>query len=59
MGNVFIEARPKGRLEGSGIEDYESKQTRITLSRPSGPSTMQSNGPRRMATGLMLPASGS
>jgi hypothetical protein len=22
MGNVFIEPRPKGRPEGSGIEDY-------------------------------------
>ena len=22
MGNVFIEARPKGRPEGSGTEDY-------------------------------------
>ncbi len=33
MGNVFIEARPKGRLAGGRIEDYVSRNPRGSRSR--------------------------
>ena len=51
MPNVYVEARPKGRPEGSAIEDYVVEEiTQTTCSPPSKHSRRQSTGPERTDT---------
>ena len=45
MSNVYVEARPKGRPEGSAIEDYVGRITQTTCSPPSKHNRRQSTGP--------------
>ena len=49
MPNVYVEARPKGRPEGSSIEDFVWKITPTTCSTPSKRRKRRSTGPGRTA----------
>jgi hypothetical protein len=49
MGNVYIEARPKGRHEGTAIEDYVIEITKTMFSRPSRPRRKRSIGRKQRA----------
>jgi hypothetical protein len=57
MANVYIEPRPKGRPEGSPIEDLWLKTTQITYLPPSKLSEKQSIGQKRTAIRRMSLAS--
>ena len=45
--NVYVEARPKGRPEGSAIDDYVVEDHADTCSRPSKHNRRQSRGLKR------------
>ena len=47
MPKVYVEARPKGRLEGSAIDDYVVEDHADTCSRPSKHNRRQSRGLKR------------
>ena len=47
--NVYVEARPTGRPEGSAIKDYVVEGHRTTYSQPSKHRRRQSTGPERTA----------
>jgi hypothetical protein len=47
MPNVYVEARPKGRPEGSAIDDYVVEDHADTCSRPSKHNRRQSRGLKR------------
>jgi hypothetical protein len=50
MPNVHVEARPKGRPEGSAIDDYVGEEHADHVLAPSKHSRRQSTGPGRMDT---------
>jgi hypothetical protein len=56
MPNVYIEARPKGRPEGSHIEDLKTEQT--MSSPPAIPNKRQSTGHKRRGTRRSSPEFG-
>jgi hypothetical protein len=58
MANVYVEPRPKGRPEGSPIEDYVVEDHADQLSALSKPSTKRSTGRKARAILLMSLASG-
>ena len=58
MANVYIEPRPKGRPEGSHIDDCVVEGHTDHVSPPSRPSVKRSTGLRKMATPRMSLAFG-
>ena len=52
MANVYVEARPKGRPEGSPIQDYVGRKRRVTPSYRSRPASERQENPRPLAVGV-------
>jgi hypothetical protein len=58
MANVYVEARPKGRAEGSSVEEFVVEDHADHVLGTFGTSEKQLIGPRLRARILSLPASG-
>jgi len=54
MANVYVEARPKGRPEGSSIDDYVVEDHLSTCLLRTKHSETRLNGPRNRAIILLL-----